>query len=565
MQPLPIYTDENNAEALRKAGADGSVDSWLKAHFSRLGAGDYVALLAYLARDEANAAHLQPWRLGVARPAPRRDLPRIRSALSAFDRPGLQRRTRQRRVPPDHGRRRQGPRHSGPPRELRRDQGRAGARRFRRSARARPPRAARPSQWRSRSPASSRSSAADPAHSERKGSTRHADRHDRSRPDGRQYRPPPDAARPRGGRLRSATPRRSPHSAATAPPARPDWTSSCSKLRAPRAVWVMLPAGKITEDVIAELGKAAASGRRRHRRRQHVLEGRHPPRQNAQGARHPSRRCRHHRRRLGTRARLLHDDRRRQGRSSTGSIRSSRRWRRASAISPRTPGREGRDPRAEQGYIHAGPIGAGHFVKMVHNGIEYGLMQAYAEGFDILKNANSDALPEDTRFDLDLADIAEVWRRGSVITSWLLDLTATALAERPEARRFRRRGRGFRRRPLDRQWPRSTRRCRPTCCTAALYARFRSRTRAHLCGKDPLGDAQGLRRPCRAESGRRPQGQSVMTAKRPSRADRRHKARPADPCCLVIFGASGDLTHRLLVPALYNLAVDGPAAGSILP
>ena len=81
---------------------------------------------------------------------------------------------------------------------------------------------------------------------------------------------------------------------------------------------------------------------------------------------------------------------------------------------PRTPGREGRDPRVEQGYLHAGPVGAGHFVKMVHNGIEYGLMQAYAEGFDILKNANIEALPEDQRFELDLADIAEVWRRGSV-------------------------------------------------------------------------------------------------------------------------------------------------------
>jgi 6-phosphogluconate dehydrogenase len=95
---------------------------------------------------------------------------------------------------------------------------------------------------------------------------------------------------------------------------------------------------------------------------------------------------------------------------------------------PRTPKRDGRDPRAERGYIHAGPNGAGHFVKMIHNGIEYGLMQAYAEGFDILKNANSKALAEDSRFDLDLADIAEVWRRGSVISSWLLDLTASALA-----------------------------------------------------------------------------------------------------------------------------------------
>jgi 6-phosphogluconate dehydrogenase len=94
---------------------------------------------------------------------------------------------------------------------------------------------------------------------------------------------------------------------------------------------------------------------------------------------------------------------------------------------PRTPERDGRDPRAERGYIHAGPNGAGHFVKMVHNGIEYGLMQAYAEGFDILKNAANRA-PEDGRFDLDLPDIAEVWRRGSVISSWLLDLTASALA-----------------------------------------------------------------------------------------------------------------------------------------
>ena len=96
---------------------------------------------------------------------------------------------------------------------------------------------------------------------------------------------------------------------------------------------------------------------------------------------------------------------------------------------PRSPGREGRDPRAEHGYIHAGPNGAGHFVKMVHNAIEYGLMQAYAEGFDILKSAGSKALPETERFDLDVADIAEVWRRGSVITSWLLDLTAAALAQ----------------------------------------------------------------------------------------------------------------------------------------
>jgi 6-phosphogluconate dehydrogenase len=98
---------------------------------------------------------------------------------------------------------------------------------------------------------------------------------------------------------------------------------------------------------------------------------------------------------------------------------------------PQTPGREGLDGTAEQGYLHCGPVGAGHFVKMIHNGIEYGLMQAYAEGFDILLNARSAALPEAHRYDLPLRDIAEVWRRGSVVSSWLLDLTAQALVENP--------------------------------------------------------------------------------------------------------------------------------------
>ena len=98
---------------------------------------------------------------------------------------------------------------------------------------------------------------------------------------------------------------------------------------------------------------------------------------------------------------------------------------------PRTPGREKLDGTAEQGYIHCGPSGSGHFVKMVHNGIEYGIMQAYAEGFDIFKNATSKDLPEDIRYDLNLPDIAEVWRRGSVVSSWLLDLTAMALTENP--------------------------------------------------------------------------------------------------------------------------------------
>ncbi len=98
---------------------------------------------------------------------------------------------------------------------------------------------------------------------------------------------------------------------------------------------------------------------------------------------------------------------------------------------PRTPGREKLGGTSEEGYIHCGPSGAGHFVKMVHNGIEYGIMQAYAEGFDIFKNATSKELPEYLRYDLNLPDIAEVWRRGSVVSSWLLDLTAMALAENP--------------------------------------------------------------------------------------------------------------------------------------
>jgi len=101
------------------------------------------------------------------------------------------------------------------------------------------------------------------------------------------------------------------------------------------------------------------------------------------------------------------------------------------ALAP-TPGRDGRDHRAEEGYLHAGPNGAGHFVKMIHNGIEYGMMQAMAEGFDILKNANAPQLPEALRLNLELADVAEVWRRGSVITSWLLDLTAAALSADPQ-------------------------------------------------------------------------------------------------------------------------------------
>src|SRR4051794_5292828 len=104
---------------------------------------------------------------------------------------------------------------------------------------------------------------------------------------------------------------------------------------------------------------------------------------------------------------------------------------------PATPGREARDPRVERGYVHCGPVGSGHFVKMIHNGIEYGLMQAYAEGFDLLKCKGGPELPPDQRYELDLADIAEVWRRGSVISSWLLDLCAIGLARDPNLSMFK--------------------------------------------------------------------------------------------------------------------------------
>ena len=145
---------------------------------------------------------------------------------------------------------------------------------------------------------------------------------------------------------------------------------------------------------------------------------------------------------------------------------------------PRTPGREkvkGKDAgTAEEGYIHCGPSGSGHFVKMVHNGIEYGMMQAYAEGFDIFKNATSKELPEDIRYDLTLPDIAEVWRRGSVVSSWLLDLTAMALLENPTLSEYS----GFVQDSGEGRWTiqAALEEAVPAeVLTAALYTRFRSR------------------------------------------------------------------------------------------
>ena len=141
---------------------------------------------------------------------------------------------------------------------------------------------------------------------------------------------------------------------------------------------------------------------------------------------------------------------------------------------PRTPHREKRDPRPEKGYLHAGPVGAGHFVKMVHNGIEYGLMQAYAEGFDILQGAASETLPAEHRFTLNLPDVAEVWRRGSVVSSWLLDLTASALAEDEGLKNYS----GYVEDSGEGRWAihAAIEEAVPAdVLSAALYARFRSR------------------------------------------------------------------------------------------
>jgi 6-phosphogluconate dehydrogenase len=162
---------------------------------------------------------------------------------------------------------------------------------------------------------------------------------------------------------------------------------------------------------------------------------------------------------------------------------------------PRTPGREKLGGTAEQGYLHCGPNGAGHFVEMVHNGIEYGIMAAYAEGMGILRAANIgkqehavDAEttplrdPEHYQYDIDLRDVAEVWRRGSVIASWLLDLTASALLEDPTLSQFAGRvsdsgeGRWTIKAAIDEAVPAHV-------LTAALYERFSSRDEADFANK----------------------------------------------------------------------------------
>ena len=140
----------------------------------------------------------------------------------------------------------------------------------------------------------------------------------------------------------------------------------------------------------------------------------------------------------------------------------------------RTPDRDGHDARAEQGFLYCGPAGAGHFVKMIHNGIEYGMMQAMAEGFDIMRSVAKESIPANRRYELNLADIAEVWRRGSVVSSWLLDLTAAALAKDESLAQYSGvvqdsgEGRWTVQAAIEEAVPAEV-------LTAALYARFRSR------------------------------------------------------------------------------------------
>ncbi len=199
------------------------------------------------------------------------------------------------------------------------------------------------------------------------------------------------------------------------------------RLAPPRAIWLMLPAGEATESTLAELGRLVESGDilidggnsfwKDDIRRARTLA--------ARGIRYVD---------VGTSGGVLGLERGyclmiggpRDAVDRLDPIFAA--LAPGAEAAPPTPGREGRDPRVEQGYLHAGGNGAGHFVKMVHNGIEYGMMQAYAEGFDILRNAASESVAEEHRLRLNLPDIAEVWRRGSVVSSWLLDLVAAALA-----------------------------------------------------------------------------------------------------------------------------------------
>ena len=252
-----------------------------------------------------------------------------------------------------------------------------------------------------------------------------------------------------------------------------DMADLVAKMPAPRAVWVMLPAGPITEATVNQLGELLQPG-------DTIIDGGNSNYQ---------------------------DDVRRAQAMATKGIRyidvgtSGGVWGLDrgycmmiggdkpafdhlepifKTLAPgigtieKTPGRENRQSTAEHGYLYTGPAGSGHFVKMVHNGIEYGLMQAYGEGLDILKGVNQEVIPAERRYDLDLADITELWRRGSVVSSWLLDLSAISLAEDPELKSYS----GYVEDSGEGRWTiqAAIEEAVPAdVLTAALYTRFRSR------------------------------------------------------------------------------------------
>jgi len=243
-------------------------------------------------------------------------------------------------------------------------------------------------------------------------------------------------------------------------------------LEAPRAVWIMLPAGAVTERAISELAELLEPG-------DLVVDGGNTHyKDDVRRARDLAQRKLHYVD-CGTSGGVWGLERGyclMVGGSNEAFARLEPVLRDLAPgrgeVEP-APGRRGGGT-AEQGYLHCGPAGAGHFVKMVHNGIEYGVMQAYAEGFDLLANADFDGLPADERYALDLPEIAELWRRGSVVGSWLLDLTAAALAEDPRLETFEGRvpdsgeGRWTIQAAIDAEVP-------ATALAHALFARYRSR------------------------------------------------------------------------------------------
>jgi len=199
-----------------------------------------------------------------------------------------------------------------------------------------------------------------------------------------------------------------------------------SKLEAPRAVWIMVPAGDPTEETVLALGKLLAAG-------DTIIDGGNSFYKDDVRRAHALEPAGIHYVDVGTSGGVWGLDRGyclMMGGPKDAVERLDPIFK---TLAPgigdiaRTPGRSGQGT-AEEGYLYCGPSGSGHFVKMIHNGIEYGVMQAYAEGFDILRGAHSDHLPKGLSYDLNLADISELWRRGSVISSWLLDLAAQAMA-----------------------------------------------------------------------------------------------------------------------------------------